>query len=143
MTKQPHTDPTLPPLSPSALAAMPLPVKAIGVWIDDAKGKAVLYVRTLHGTEQDDKEIAAFIAALINATLTPAQPAPLPLDPETPLCDWRNCFEYAQPGDVLCAGHREEANHPDVALLDPDNNVEAGQLDALLAEGDDRLRSAG
>lgn len=94
MTKQPHTGPTLPTLSPEALAVLQdLTVSAYEIRNADAG-----LISIDMSAAVVDCEIAMWLAALINAALTPTQPAPL--------------------------------------LLDPDNNTEAGQLDALLAEQD-------
>lgn len=73
-----HTGPTLPTLSPEALAALPLPLNeyasARHAYVLDRHAAAVIIVQC-SVSDAVNAEIAAFIAAALNELLTPASPA--------------------------------------------------------------------
>lgn len=58
-------------LSKEALAALRLPVKAQSIGVTDSSGHPIFLTTTCSGTFDDDFEIAAALAQLINAAFTP------------------------------------------------------------------------
>ena len=83
-------------LSPEALAALRLPLKANDWELLDADKRLVA---SLDYCAQD-AELAAFIAALVNEALTPAAPAAL--------CEYDDCDQAALPGGDFCSIHQAE-----------------------------------
>lgn len=69
--RKPHTGPTLPTLSPAALAALRLPMQARHGEIFSAIGQNIGGICSPHTTAEVDDEIAVFTAALLTAALTP------------------------------------------------------------------------
>lgn len=96
-------------LSPAARAVLKLPLTTWLNQVVDGNDYTFMSVATEGGSFYDDCELAAFIAALVNAALTPDTPT-------------RNCHARAE-----CEADCPWADQCDNAALKPENNAELRQ----------------